>query len=55
MEVKLNIRSGAWSDQGTRKSMEDEHILVDDLILHLGSFVPWNGPGSFYGVSAHVI
>ena len=51
--MKPVIRSGAWTDQGTRKSMEDEHIVIDDLISHLGSLFSWKGSGSFYGVSPH--
>ncbi|XP_050216456.1 probable protein phosphatase 2C 13 [Mercurialis annua] len=42
------IRSGSYADIGTRPSMDDEHIQIDDLSAHLGSFFKW--PSSFYGV-----
>ncbi|KAK9139103.1 hypothetical protein Scep_008784 [Stephania cephalantha] len=44
------IRSGSYADIGPRRFMEDEHIRIDDLSLHLGS--PFRGPtpSAFYGV-----
>lgn len=30
--------------------MEDEHIMIDDLSLHLGTLFRCPTPGSFYGV-----
>ncbi|KNA19599.1 hypothetical protein SOVF_059960 [Spinacia oleracea] len=44
------IRSGSFSDIGQRKFMEDEHIRIDDLSLHLGSMFTCPKPSAFYGV-----
>ncbi|KAG6757942.1 hypothetical protein POTOM_038271 [Populus tomentosa] len=41
------IRSGSYADIGTRLSMDDEHIRIDDLSAHLGYF---KCPSSFYAV-----
>lgn len=30
--------------------MEDEHVLIDDLVKHLGSLAAGEGSGSYYGV-----
>ncbi|WCJ23235.1 Protein phosphatase 2C family protein [Euphorbia peplus] len=43
-----SIRSGSYADIGTRPSMDDEHIRIDDLSAHLGSFFKW--PSAFYAV-----
>ncbi|XP_062108864.1 probable protein phosphatase 2C 2 [Humulus lupulus] len=44
-----NIRSGSHADIGPRDSMDDEHIRIDDLSGHLGSFrCPM--PSAFYAV-----
>ncbi|EEF43151.1 protein phosphatase 2c, putative [Ricinus communis] len=43
-----SIRSGSYADIGTRPSMDDEHIRIDDLSTHLGSFFKW--PSAFYAV-----
>lgn len=43
-----NIRSGSYADIGTRPSMDDEHIRIDDLSAHMGSFFKW--PSAFYAV-----
>nr|XP_043619304.1 probable protein phosphatase 2C 49 isoform X2 [Erigeron canadensis] len=44
-----NIRSGSYADIGPRRSMEDEHIRIDDLSPYImGSSVP--NPTAFYGV-----
>ncbi|XVF62463.1 hypothetical protein PTKIN_Ptkin09bG0009800 [Pterospermum kingtungense] len=51
--VKLvpRIRSGSYADIGMRRSMEDEHIRIDDLSSHLGSiFKPSLIPSAFYAV-----
>ncbi|GAB4830625.1 hypothetical protein Ancab_020391 [Ancistrocladus abbreviatus] len=45
-----SIRSGSFSDIGPRRFMEDEHIRIDDLSLHLGSFFRCPKPSAFYGV-----
>ncbi|KAI6692879.1 hypothetical protein NL676_020589 [Syzygium grande] len=42
------IRSGSYADMGSRDSMEDEHIRVDDLSAHLGSELCT--PSAFYAV-----
>ncbi|KDP27977.1 hypothetical protein JCGZ_19057 [Jatropha curcas] len=42
------IRSGSYADIGTRPSMDDEHIRIDDLSSYLGSFFKW--PSAFYAV-----
>ncbi|KAM7278508.1 hypothetical protein ACFE04_005642 [Oxalis oulophora] len=44
------IRSGSYSDIGPRRSMDDEHIMIDDLAAHLGSLFKCPVPTSFYGV-----
>jgi len=44
------IRSGSFSDIGPRTYMEDEHICIDDLSLHLGSSFKFPKPSAFYGV-----
>lgn len=45
-----NIRSGSHTDIGQRRSMEDEHIRIDDLSAHLGSDFKCPMPSAFYGV-----
>ncbi|XP_061984951.1 probable protein phosphatase 2C 13 isoform X1 [Populus nigra] len=42
------IRSGSYADIGTRPSMDDEHVRIDDLSAHLGSY--FKCPSSFYAV-----
>uniref|UniRef100_A0A251RZF1 protein-serine/threonine phosphatase n=1 Tax=Helianthus annuus TaxID=4232 RepID=A0A251RZF1_HELAN len=42
-----SIRSGSYADIGIRRSMEDEHIRIDDLSAYLGSLP---NPSAFYGV-----
>ncbi|KAI3459181.1 hypothetical protein Pfo_015844 [Paulownia fortunei] len=44
------IRSGSHTDIGPRSSNEDQHIRIDDLSTHLGSFYSWSEPSSFYAV-----
>eukprot|EP00249_Psilotum_nudum_P008170 c21088_g1_i1 orf=776-1477(+) len=50
MEYKPIIRSGSWSDIGARFDMEDEHVLIDDLLGHLGSLAIGDATGAYYGV-----
>ncbi|XP_073266813.1 probable protein phosphatase 2C 13 isoform X1 [Populus alba] len=42
------IRSGSHADIGSRPSMDDEHVRIDDLSAHLGSY--FKCPSSFYAV-----
>ncbi|KAH9622275.1 hypothetical protein KSS87_001375 [Heliosperma pusillum] len=44
------IRSGSFADIGPRRSMEDQHIMIDDLSMHLGSLFACPKPSAFYGV-----
>ncbi|GKV06821.1 hypothetical protein SLEP1_g18657 [Rubroshorea leprosula] len=44
------IRSGSCADIGTRSTMEDEHIRIDDLSGHLGSLLKCSMPSAFYAV-----
>ncbi|OMO53408.1 phosphatase 2C (PP2C)-like protein [Corchorus capsularis] len=44
------IRSGSYADIGPRRSMDDEHIRIDDLSSHLGSIFKPSMPSAFYGV-----
>ncbi|KAI9122985.1 hypothetical protein K1719_005874 [Acacia pycnantha] len=45
-----NVRSGSHADIGTRPSMEDEHIQIDDLASHLGLVFKSPIPCAFYAV-----
>ncbi|KAL0561788.1 hypothetical protein IC582_002231 [Cucumis melo] len=45
-----SLRSGSFADIGPRRYMEDEHIRIDDLSSHLGSFFKFPKPSAFYGV-----
>ncbi|KAK2644018.1 hypothetical protein Ddye_019213 [Dipteronia dyeriana] len=45
-----SIRSGSYADIGTRDSMDDEHIQIDDLSAHLGSLFKCPIPSAFYAV-----
>ena len=49
VDVKVfpSIRSGSYADIGPRRSMEDEHVRIDDLSTYLGSLPK---PAAFYGV-----
>uniref|UniRef100_A0A6M2EMQ2 protein-serine/threonine phosphatase n=1 Tax=Populus davidiana TaxID=266767 RepID=A0A6M2EMQ2_9ROSI len=42
------IRSGSYADIGSRPSMDDEHVRIDDLSALLGSY--FKCPSSFYAV-----
>ena len=44
------MRSGVWSDIGSKTVMEDDHVVIDDLIKHLGS-VAGQDSGAYYAVS----
>ncbi|XVF62386.1 hypothetical protein PTKIN_Ptkin09bG0003600 [Pterospermum kingtungense] len=44
------IRSGSYADIGLRRSMEDEHLRIDDLSSHLGSIFKPSIPSAFYAV-----
>lgn len=44
------VRSGSYTDIGPRDSMDDEHIMIDDLSAHLGSLFKFSMPGAFYAV-----
>ncbi|KAG6498070.1 hypothetical protein ZIOFF_045979 [Zingiber officinale] len=46
-----SIRSGSFADIGPRKFMEDEHIRIDNLKMHLGSLFRCPTPSAFYGAS----
>ncbi|KAJ0248206.1 protein phosphatase 2C 22 [Hirschfeldia incana] len=44
------MRSGAWSDIGSRSSMEDAYLCLDNLMDSFGLKDSEDGPTSFYGV-----
>ncbi|XWS38896.1 hypothetical protein CRYUN_Cryun18bG0002500 [Craigia yunnanensis] len=44
------IRSGSYADIGPRRSMDDEHIRIDDLSSHLDSICKPSMPSAFYAV-----
>jgi len=46
-EYVPEYRSGGSAERGIRRSMEDAHLCVDDLLDQLGS------RGAFYGVCIH--
>ncbi|EHA8586817.1 putative protein phosphatase 2C 2 [Cocos nucifera] len=48
LEFVPTLRSGSYTDIGTRKDMEDEHICINDLPAYLGYRCPT--PSAFYGV-----
>lgn len=45
-----SIRSGSFAVIGPRTNMEDEHIRIDDLSMHLGPLLQFPQPCAFYGV-----
>ncbi|CAK8563845.1 unnamed protein product [Lathyrus sativus] len=45
-----NVRSGSYADIGPRGSMDDEHILIDDLACHLGFVFKCPIPSAFYAI-----
>ncbi|KAL7159456.1 hypothetical protein ABFS83_01G028000 [Erythranthe nasuta] len=44
------LRSGAWTDIGSRSSMEDVYICTDNLMHDYGSNISNHKPTAFYGV-----
>ncbi|XP_042017886.1 probable protein phosphatase 2C 27 [Salvia splendens] len=44
------LRSGSCAEKGTKPSMEDLHICIDDLPQYLGEVADIPSPGAFYGV-----
>ncbi|EXB94130.1 putative protein phosphatase 2C 22 [Morus notabilis] len=44
------VRSGAWTDIGFRKSMEDVYVCVDNFMHAYGLKDLPDGPNAFYGV-----
>lgn len=50
VEFEPAIRSGVWFDIGSRHTMEDEHVRIDDLLEYLGSGIVGRCQGSYYGV-----
>ncbi|CAM8889793.1 unnamed protein product [Rhodiola kirilowii] len=45
-----SIRSGAWADVGTRKTMEDVYVCLDNFMCAYGLQNSTNGPNAFYGL-----
>ena len=45
------VRSGEWSDIGSRKNMEDTHVCIADLAKKFGHHSLDREVVSFYGVS----
>lgn len=50
VQFKPVIRSGGCSNIGRRRSMEDEHIRIDDFSKHFGRLFVGEAPEAFYGV-----
>ncbi|KAJ7569731.1 hypothetical protein O6H91_01G091200 [Diphasiastrum complanatum] len=44
------IRSGGWTDIGTRQNMEDAHVRIDNLSTKFSPRFVGESPGAFYGV-----
>lgn len=44
------IRSGGWTDIGSRKSMEDVYVCVDNFMKDYGLKCFVDRPSAFYGV-----
>lgn len=44
------VRSGAWTDVGFRKSMEDVYVCVDNFTSEYGFKNLNEEPNAFYGV-----
>ncbi|PRQ39540.1 putative protein-serine/threonine phosphatase [Rosa chinensis] len=44
------IHSGSHSDIGVRRSMDDDHIRIDDLSAHVGPLFKSSLPSAFYAV-----
>ncbi|KAI7735261.1 hypothetical protein M8C21_021589 [Ambrosia artemisiifolia] len=45
-----SIRSGSYTDIGSRRLNEDQHIMIDDLSKHLGDAYKWGLASSFYAL-----
>ena len=45
-----NVRSGGWSDIGSRQYMEDTHVCIADLAKNFGYPTVDKEVVSFYGV-----
>ncbi|KAH6558483.1 hypothetical protein KP509_1Z061300 [Ceratopteris richardii] len=50
LNFKLVLRSGVSCDTGGRRYMEDEHVLIDNLVDHIGPLSMNKMPSSCYGV-----
>lgn len=50
-----SIRSGEWSDIGSREYMEDTHVCITDLAKKFGSCYLGGDVVSFYGVSVYLL
>lgn len=46
------MRSGAWSDVGSRSTMEDVYLCVDNFMDSYGLENSGYGPSAFYGVNS---
>ncbi|XP_015073491.1 probable protein phosphatase 2C 27 isoform X1 [Solanum pennellii] len=44
------FRSGSCAEKGPKQYMEDEHICIDDLIIHVNEIAGSTSPAAFYGV-----
>lgn len=56
-QISLNnflpcLRSGEWSDIGSRSDMEDTHVCIEDLAKNFGYNLLGEEAISFYGVSS---
>ncbi|KAK4348934.1 hypothetical protein RND71_031689 [Anisodus tanguticus] len=44
------FRSGSCAEKGPKQYMEDEHICIDDLLIHVDEIAGSTSPAAFYGV-----
>lgn len=44
------FRSGSCAEKGAKQYMEDEHICIDDLVIHVNEIAGSTSPAAFYGV-----
>ncbi|KAK4351841.1 hypothetical protein RND71_027359 [Anisodus tanguticus] len=44
------FRSGSCAEKGPKQYMEDEHICIDDLLIHVNEIAGSTSPAAFYGV-----
>lgn len=44
------FRSGSCAEKGPKQYMEDEHICIDDLVIHVNEIAGSTFPAAFYGV-----